>query len=198
MTTLIAIQNENWCVMAADSQSTAYNKIADCSPVGKINRNGNYLIAAAGAVRGANLLAFGFTPPRPSTTNLDLFMTRKFIPAMRKTFIDNGYDIKADGQEASFSNELLVAVRGQIYFIDEIYGWERCGTKVYTSGSGGDFALGAADALGARDCNDYEEAITIVEKAVKIATQWDAFSGGLIQVAVQNHKGESMITHIID
>jgi len=192
MTTLIAIQNDNWCVIAAESQSTFNERAMDCSPVGKISINGEYLIAAAGATRGTNILAFGWNPPTPSG-DLDKFVTRKFIPSMRKTFIASGYDMKADGQEATFDNEILVAVRGTIYFIDESYGWERCGTKLYGSGTGADYALGALEALGARSLTNYEDAITMAESAIKVATHLDIYSGGIVQVAVQTKEGKNFI-----
>ena len=92
----------------------------------------------------------------------------------------------------------MIAVRGTIYHIFEDYSWERCGTKVYATGSGGDYALGALYAFGIQDCDDYEEAVDMAEKAVKIATKLDVYSGGFIQVAVQNPQGKSMIATIED
>ena len=197
MTTLVAIQHEDWCVIAAESQSTINYRAMDSSPVGKITPNGNYLIAAAGSSRGANILAFDWNPPTP-TGNLDKFVTAKLIPSMRKQFIRSGYDIKSDGESASFDNELLVAVKGKIYFIDEAYGWDRCGSGIYASGSGSDFAIGALDALGARDVDNYEDAVEMAEQAIKIASRHDIFSGGHIQIAVQNPQGKSMLTTITE
>ena len=197
MTTLVAIQHEDWCVIAAESQSTLNYRAMDSSPVGKITPNGDYLIAAAGSSRGANILAFDWNPPAPRG-NLDKFITASLIPSMRKQFIKSGYDIKSDGESASFDNELLIAIKGKIYFIDEAYGWDRCGSGIYASGSGSDFAIGALDALGARDVDNYEDAIEMAEQAVKIASRYDIFSGGLIQIAVQNQQGKSMVTTITE
>lgn len=192
MTTLVAVQHENFCVIAADSQATAYNKVLDSSPVGKINLNKNYLIAAAGSARGANILAHEWEPPTPRG-HLDRFVTRTMIPSMRKLFIASGHDIKGDGQPASFDNELLIAVKGTIFHIFDDYGWERCGSKLYATGSGGDFALGVLHALKAHESDDYEEVVEIVIEAIRIASKLDAYSGGLIQVAVQNPEGHSMV-----
>ena len=192
MTTLVAIQHDDWCIIGADSQSTAHYRAFDSSPVGKINKNGNYLIAAAGSGRGANILAFDWQPP-VAKGNLDQFVTKYLIPSMRKKFIESGHELKGDGLASTFDNELLIAVSGTIYHIFEDYSWERCGSKLYATGSGGDYALGALKALGADECDDYEEAVNMVEKAVKIAKNLDVFSGGLVQVAVQNPQGKSMI-----
>ena len=43
MTTLIAYQHEDFCLIAADSQTTGYDMANDCSPMGKIAINGKYL-----------------------------------------------------------------------------------------------------------------------------------------------------------
>jgi hypothetical protein len=75
MTTLVAIQNKDWCIIAADSQATDSFRKYDISPTGKINLNNGYLFASAGLCRGQNLLAFGWTPPRPPKQNLDKFIT---------------------------------------------------------------------------------------------------------------------------
>ena len=192
MTTLCAIQAEDWCVIAAESQATTNARIIDSSPVGKIAVNGKFLIAAAGATRGANLLTYAWRSPTP-TGKPDEFITRNAIPSIRRCFMENGYDIKSEGQSASFDNELLLAIKGRLYHIFDDYGWERCGSGLYATGSGADFALGAMEALGARDCDDYAEAIDIAEQAVKIASKLDIFSGGLIQVAMQDKAGKSFV-----
>ena len=40
MTTLIAYQHDDYCIIAADTQTTGYDMRADCSPMGKIAENG--------------------------------------------------------------------------------------------------------------------------------------------------------------
>lgn len=194
MTTLIAFQHEDFCVIAADTQTTGYDLRADCSPMGKIAQNGKYLVSAAGLVRGMNLIQHSFNPPAaPKVKNLDRFMVNNFVPALRKTFALSGYDIKSDGMAASFDNDFIVAVNGTLYFIDEGYGLERTKDKVYCTGSGMKLALGAAYALGIEECDDYEEAIEILEAAVKAAIRYDINSGGQIQIALQTSDGKSYI-----
>jgi hypothetical protein len=87
MTTLIAIQHDDWCIIAGDSQTTSYHLSGDCSPMGKIATNGKYLVAAAGLVRGMNLIQHSFAPPRAPKNNLDKFMVTKFLPALRSAFM---------------------------------------------------------------------------------------------------------------
>lgn len=198
MTTLVAIQNENWCLIAADSQSTDSVRKYDISPTGKINLNNGYLFASAGLVRGQNLLAFGWTPPKPPKSNLDKFITATFIPAMRKFFMEAGYDMKDDGDIASFENDLLVGVSGVIYSIDSTYAWERTAGVVYTAGSGGSYAMGALDAYQIEDKEEYEEAIAIAVRSIEIAIKRDPYSGGRVQVAIQHRNGKSFIETLDD
>jgi len=198
MTTLVAIQHENWCIIAADSQATDSVRKYDISPTGKINVNNGYLFASAGLCRGQNLLAYGWTPPRPPKGNLDKFITQSFIPSMRQSFIKAGYDMKDDGDIASFDNDLLIAVRGTIYSIDSSYAWERPSGSVYTAGSGGSYAMGALDAYQVETVDDYEKAITMAIRAVEVAIKRDPYSGGKVQIAVQHRSGKNFIETLDD
>lgn len=195
MTTLIAFQHKDYCIIAADTQTTGYDLRSDCSPMGKIAQNGKYLVSAAGLVRGMNLIQHAFVPPAPSRSkNLDKFMINSFIPALRKTFHLSGYDVKSDGMPASFENDFIIAINGTLYFIDEGYGLERTKDKLYCTGTGMKLALGAATALGIEEVDDYEEAIDVMEIAVKTAMRYDINSGGRVQIAVQKKDGSTFIT----
>lgn len=200
MTTLIAFQHDDFCLIAADTQTTGYDLASDCEPMGKIAKNGKYLVSAAGLVRGMNLIQHAFNPPNAPRTSkpeaLDKFMISTLIPSLRKCFMQSGYDIKSDGDPASHDNDFIIAVNGTLYFIDGVYGVERTKTKVYATGSGMKLALGAADALGIDDCDDYEEAIEILEQAVKSAIKYDINSGGKVQIALQTKDGKSYINFL--
>lgn len=197
MTTLIAFQHEDFCLIAADTQTTGYDMRSDCSPMGKIAQNGKYLVSAAGLVRGMNLIQHAFIPPNPpKSKNLDKFMVTSFLPRLRRVFGMSGYDIKSEGMPSYFENDFIVAVNGTLYFIDEAYGLERTKDKIYVSGTGMKLALGAAHALGLEECDDYEEAIEILEAAVKTAIKYDVNSGGQVQIALQTKKGETHIAFL--
>ena len=193
MTTLIAIQHDDWCLIAGDSQTTFYNLGDDCSPMGKIAQNGKYLIAGAGTVRGMNIAQHNFNPPPPVKKNLDKFMISQFIPALRQAFVKSGYDMKDDGDIAQHDNNFIVAAFGTLYFIDEAYGLERSGNNLYVSGTGMQLALGAAYALGINEVDDWEEACEIAYKAVKAAIKYDIHSGGRVQIALQSKDGKTWI-----
>ena len=198
MTTLIALQHDDWCLIVADSQITGNSIAMDYSAMGKIAKNGQYVVAAAGFVRGINLIQHSFIPPIPPKKNLDKFMVNRFIPELRKTFIESGYEIKSDGDPVSHDSEIIVAVNGILYLIDDVYGLERNNNKLYCAGSGQDFALGAAYALGAHKVNDYKEAIDILHLAVKSAIQFDINSGGKVQIALQMKSGETFLQLLDD
>jgi hypothetical protein len=163
--------------------------------MGKIARNGKYLVAAAGLVRGMNLIQHSFNPPPPPRSNLDKFMVTQFVPALRKCFQAAGYDMKDDGDVAQHDNEFLIAVQGVIYLIDEAYGIERTSNNVYVTGTGMELALGAAHALGISEIDDWEEAVSVVEAAVETAIKYDIYSGGSVQFALQDTSGKSWITN---
>lgn len=194
MTTIVAIQGQGWCVFAADSQTTDGNNKSWMSKTGKIAQNGDCLIAGAGTVRGLNILAYEFEPPkRLKKWNLDSYITRQFIPEMRKQFIASGYDVKPDNAEASFDNVILVAIDSVIYSIDQAYGWERSDSNIYTYGSGGNTAWGALDVLGAENCLTVEDAVIFADRAIRSASKHDAYTGGKVQVAVQYANGETTL-----
>lgn len=193
MTTLIAFQHDDFCLIAADTQTTAYHLSSDCSPMGKIAQNGKYVIGAAGLVRGMNLIQHAFNPPVAPKTKVDKFMVTRFLPALRRCFIASGYEMKDDGEVATHDNEFIVAVNGTIYQIDEAYGLEIIADRLYVSGTGMDLALGAAYALDIQKAETKEEATAILIKAVKASIKFDIYSGGTVQVAYQDKKGKTEI-----
>ena len=151
MTTLVAYQGEGFAVIGADSRATDEGGRLVNLANPKIVKNGDYLIAVSGASRGGNIAQQGWTPPKPPITRdaskMDIFMTRKFIPSLRKAFIDAGFDGKEDGEAAWQDAGFLVAVNGIIYPIFNDYCWDRDVRGIYYQGSGGDVALGALAAL---------------------------------------------------
>jgi len=190
MTTLAAFQGDGWAIIGADSRATDEGGRVFDLATPKIVSNGRYLIAVSGASRGGNLAQFGWIPPKPPVTgniqNLDKFLTKKLIPSLRKFFITEGFDAKADGTAASQDSAFLIAVNGVIYPIAEDYSWDRDIRNVYYSGSGGDVALGAMISMGIEKCqDDPEKAQRIIRKAIEISTKWDAFSSTPICIETQ-------------
>ena len=152
----------------------------------KIVENNGILIAGAGASRGSNIMQYGWKAPKPrANQDLDVFMTTTFIPQMRSTFIEAGYDMKEDGDAASHDSVFIVSVCGVLYPIFEDYSWDRDERNIYSFGSGGDFALAALEALNYQKCKTPKDAEKILHRAVEIAISHDIFSGGKIHTFVQ-------------
>jgi ATP-dependent protease HslVU (ClpYQ) peptidase subunit len=187
MTTLAAIQGDGWCTIGADSQASDESGFTMQIVTGKTFKNGPALIAGAGAVRGINLLQFGWAAPRFTGRSSDYYMTKYFIPSMRQMFIKAGYDMKDDGDVAYNDNVFIVAVKGNLYSIAEDYSWERCQRGLYVAGSGGKYALGALGVLGAEKAKDPDEAEKLLRRAIEVSIRWDAYSGG--DVTIMSQKG---------
>jgi ATP-dependent protease HslVU (ClpYQ) peptidase subunit len=144
----------------------------------KIVENSGYLIAGAGSVRGCNILQYGFKPPKPSG-DLDVFFTKRFIPAMRKAFLEAGYDIKQESAAAEHDSEFIIAVKGRIYLISDDYSWERSKSGFYAAGSGGHYALGALEALSDESVKFlYSQRIAteMIQTALKTSCRLDPYS----------------------
>ena len=187
MTTIVGVQGNGWAVLGSDSRSTSDVGSMVHMATPKVVQNGPYLIAGAGSVRGCNIFQYGWTPPKPRG-DLDKFMTKFFIPSMRKVFLENGYDIKAESQAAEHDSEFLVAVNGVIYPIYDDYSWERNADPYYVVGSGGKYALGALLATSYHYDFEPGDVTTQVYEAISIAIDCDQYSGGAIQTYRQVSK----------
>jgi ATP-dependent protease HslVU (ClpYQ) peptidase subunit len=186
MTTLVAIQGDGWSVVGCDSRASDEDGRFMELATPKIVNNNGVLIAVSGASRGGNITQFGWKPPKPrASEDLDVFMTKRFIPSMRKAFQDAGFEGKEDGDAAWHDSNLLISVRGVIYPIFNDYSWDREDRKVYYAGSGGDVALGALEALDYKKCKTPEAVEKLVHRAVEIACKHDIYSGGKIHTHIQ-------------
>jgi len=186
MTTLVAIQGNGWSVIGCDSRASDEDGRYMELSTSKIIDNNGVLIAVSGASRGGNITQFGWKPPKPrSGEDLDKFMTRRFIPSMRKAFQDAGFEGKEDGDAAWHDSNLLVSIRGVIYPIFNDYSWDREARRVYYAGSGGDVALGALEALNYTRITTPEAAEKVVRRAIEIACKHDIYSGGEIHTYIQ-------------
>jgi ATP-dependent protease HslVU (ClpYQ) peptidase subunit len=186
MTTLAAIQGDGWAVIGCDSRASDEGGRYMDLATHKIVDNNGILIAVSGASRGGNIAQFGWKAPKPRVNeDLDIFMTTKFIPSLRKAFQDAGYEGKDDGAAAEHDSSLIVSVRGVIYPIFEDYSWDREDRNVYYSGSGGDIALGALEVLNYQKIKSPEAAEKALRKAIEAAIKHDIYSGGEIHTYVQ-------------
>lgn len=186
MTTLVAIQGDGWTVLGCDSRLSDDDGRYATAKEHKIVDNNGILIAGSGSTRAINILHYGYPQPKP-TANEDLnkYMTRKFIPEMRKQFIEGGIDTKKDEGVAENEGGFIISVKAQLYAVQSDYSWDTDVRGVYVMGSGGDIAQGALAALGVQEVRTHEEAEAIIKAAINIAIDYDMHSFGPIHIFKQ-------------
>jgi ATP-dependent protease HslVU (ClpYQ) peptidase subunit len=191
MTTLVAIQGDGWSVMGCDSRLSDEHGRFQIAKTPKIVDNNSILIGGCGSSRASNVLHYGYVQPKPTLKeDLSAYMTQKFIPAMRKNFIDAGIDMKEDGDVAQIDGGFIISVKGQVFSVSEDYSWDTDVRNVYVMGSGGDVALGALAALGVEKVNTIKEAERMIRKAISIAIQYDNMCSQPIHIFTQHGNKE--------
>jgi ATP-dependent protease HslVU (ClpYQ) peptidase subunit len=191
MTTLVAIQGDGWSVMGCDSRLSDEHGRFQIAKTPKIVENNSILIGGCGSSRASNVLHYGYVQPKPTLKeDLSAYMTQKFIPAMRKNFIDAGIDMKEDGDVAQIDGGFIISVKGQVFSVSEDYSWDTDVRNVYVMGSGGDVALGALAALGVEKVNTIKEAERMIRKAISIAIQYDNMCSQPIHIFTQHGNKE--------
>jgi ATP-dependent protease HslVU (ClpYQ) peptidase subunit len=192
LTTLIAYQGKGWAVVGCDSRSSDESGRPMVMATHKIIENNGVLIAGSGAGRGSNILQFGWKAPKPTAAeaqDLDGFVSKKFIPEMRKAFIDAGYDMKEDGDAAEHDSDFLVILRGTIYPIFGDYSWDRDIRGIYYAGSGSDVALGSfVTLLESIDASSPESVRDAIREAISKACEWDIYTAPPIITKIQYAK----------
>ena len=177
MTTIVAFQGPGWSVIGSESRTTVENRIIDDSTI-KVRKVGEIVIAACGDVRGEDIVFHSWRPPAIRTKDLNRYVRSSLIPSLRKAFISSGYEIQPSNDSASHSSGFIVSVRGELFQIWMDYAITR--SDVYSDGSGGEFAIGAAEALGIRSAETAEKAEEILRQAIEVAKLYDMASGGQV------------------
>lgn len=200
MTTIVAIQGPDYCVVGTDSRVSSFDQSGlayQITTLGtgscKIAQKGRYLLGAAGDVRAINILHHSFNPPTPSFKTggeqLDNFITTRFIPTLQICFENTGYampDMAEDKTHiAEHSSTILVAINGVVYIIDGDYSWTSDRTGIYAIGTGSSYALGAMQALIGGKSLTTNKAKLIVQKSLSITSKFDPYTGSPFQVFVQ-------------
>ena len=202
MTTIVGIQGDGYCLLAADTRITStdtagipYQVMTLKPETSKIAANGKYLIGTAGDLRAINLLTHTLNPPvcplNLKGKKLDEFITNKLIPAIKEMFEKNGYTTNetATPTKAEHDSELLVAINQTLYHIDGDYSWFTDQTGIYTLGSGAPYALGALHNMPApkNPAQAKKQAI----KALATASRYDPNTGSPYHTQIQYPKQNS-------
>jgi ATP-dependent protease HslVU (ClpYQ) peptidase subunit len=186
MTTLVAIQGDGWTVLGCDSRLSDEDGRYAIAREQKIVDNNGILIAGSGSTRAINILHYGYPQPKPTAgEDLNKYMTRKFIPEMRKHFIEGGIDIKKDEEVAENEGGFIISVKAEIYAVQSDYSWDTDISNVYVMGSGGDIAKGALAEMGVEKIKTHEQAEKFIRKAIGHAINNDMHSSGPIHIFKQ-------------
>lgn len=167
MTTVVAVESPEGVAIAYDSQvSGAYVGAG----VEKFFMNGEVGFLFTGVVRDANILRY-LHLPAVDTWDIDAWVTRALIPAIRQGFNDHEIT-QSNREERSMDSMFLAIVRGRVYEVNSWFGWYRNADGIYALGSGYAFALGAI--YGGASVKD----------AMKVAKRLDPYTGGKIHLDV--------------
>lgn len=145
MTTVVAIQTDDGVVMVADSQINSGGKPYFHDDMVKIVERGKYLIGIAGRVVALQAIENSWNPPTLSTAfkgSTYNFIITKIVPSL-KAFIDESKMFSEKEKEEGELFSILLAIKGEVFEIDEDYSVARRSDGIYAIGSGADFALGA-------------------------------------------------------
>ena len=179
MTTIVAIENKNWAVMAADSQITEDNTKILSTRTPKIIKFKDMYIGLRGDARPGDIIAYNWKPPK-IRGDIQKWVVGTMIPSMIKAFEKNNYDWEDDKTDFSF----LVMVKNEIFDIGSDMSISRSDNRMYAVGSGKEYAMGALAILGYP--NDAENAILNCMKVLNISKEFDINTGGDIQIVTYN------------
>ena len=193
MTTILAIQGEDYCAIGSDSQWTDdYNRVGKMTQ-SKVITVGNYFIGVAGDTRGANIIQHVFNPPqlppKLSGNKLTKFIVSQFIPAYRDCLEQNGLGLpQYESNTAQASIDSLVCANGVIYQIDADYSTEMDTNNLYAIGSGAHYGLGAMQMHASNKKISQTPAKRVLLKSLTISARFDSNSGNPFHTFIQTRK----------
>lgn len=181
MTTILAVATPQGAYLGADSQISDESKKYFSSSTPKITKVGKWLIAGAGDVFPAELIAYHWKPPAYDQTPLIRFMGAKVVPSIAKLFKEHNYDHLKEGNSFSF----LFVFKGQIFEFAEDLSVIQSDSGIYGIGSGSAYAMGYL--RGVKDCYELTDDTMNgnLVAAIEIASEYDIYTGGKIQLEYQ-------------
>ena len=182
MTTIGIASTNKQCVMMSESGITD-ESYHTAPPMNKIIRQGEWLIAAAGADRVCDVLQYlvkyPAVPPqlkkKEDIMSWYQWVAKRIIPLIRKVAQEQlSLDVK-DGVAELPDSELLLVTHGKAFSISNTLGISKC-TPYWAIGSGGSLALGSL-ATAFRTTKDWDTNHTkYLYEAIETATTHDSFS----------------------
>jgi ATP-dependent protease HslVU (ClpYQ) peptidase subunit len=183
VTTLVGIQLEDRCLLAADSQVTEDNLRTIATSVPKIVSVGRYLLGIVGDSRPGDILAYNWNPPTYKGADPVQWMGKKVLPSIMSTFKQNGYEPYEATKDKDSGFDYLVAFNGNLFHIATDLSFIQSQFGLYGLGTGGQFALGYLAGLSNSSLN--LKPSQHAQKAVQLASMLDVNTHPPIQLVTQ-------------
>jgi len=164
LTTIIAIQHDDHCEFLSDSLVNSDGHVYIHKDFQKVTENGKYLIGVAGHLVALQFIEHVWEPPIPTVhdkKDLFKFVIKKVVPSLRAAIGASNMFTDKDKEKDEPLYNLLIAVNGTVFEIDEQLSVAMRDDGLYAIGSGSSYALGALG-VGAT-----------VEQAMKVAAKND-------------------------
>jgi hypothetical protein len=160
MTAIVALTDGEHLCIAGDAAGVAATGEIHIRETPKVFVRDGYAIGFTTSFRMGQLLKYEVSlPPQPSAAaDLEEFMVRTFVPAIRTTFTEHGFTksltrgkraetmhYEEHGQQTG--GRFIVGVRGALFVIEEDFHVARPRTPYISIGSGATVAHGALHAL---------------------------------------------------
>lgn len=186
VTTLVGIELDACCILAADSQITEDNLRTISTSTPKIISVGRYLLGITGDSRPGDILAYNWSPPSYKGADPIQWMGKKIMPSILAAFKENGYDPYEATKDKDSGFDYLVAFAGNLFHIACDLSFIKSDYRLYGLGTGGHFALGylysVADTLTPTSVKRH------AQKAVEIASILDVNTHLPLQYVVQERE----------
>ena len=196
MTTIAVALSKNQCVMMSESGITdeAYHT---APPMRKIVKQGEWLIAAAGADRVCDVLQYivkyPTIPPKLKNEKDDYlwfqWIAKRVIPIIRKATTDELTLETEHGVAELPDSEFLLVTHGKAFSIGATLGISSC-SPYWAIGSGGSLALGSlSTAFHTSDTWELNHA-NYLHKSLETAIRHDSFSHAPIYGYISKSNGK--------
>lgn len=148
MTCIVGVIEDGVVYLGGDSAITAGDtKWCLNEPKVFLSEDRKMGIGYAGLLRIGNVLKYKFKIPK-LRRDINKYIYKDFVDALRECFKANGISIDGDGDF-----QVLVAVKGKLFSIDEGFGVSEIRDKFAAIGSGTDYALGSLFSTMGQDPN---------------------------------------------
>lgn len=147
MTTIVGVQGDKGCLLAADSRTTTPQGRPYTHPqMPKIVERDGYLIACSGDADACDIIQYIWGPPKPDNKVKDmyLYMITVVAPSIRDSLEESSYERDTSDKDSGLL--VLLAYKGVIYEIDESFNVSLRDDGIYGIGSGSRYAIGALHA----------------------------------------------------